>query len=294
MRKGLRRRAALPVATPFPLSQGLLRLRHEPARQRPDPGRRDVSEYEKASRIERSALLYRPCRGWSSGSHVMRLHQIPLSASLQNIGALLAGGLVSFLFLTLSAPRRARSGAMPGYAAMLLCAGALGCTFLDSGIGAIHRWIRLGPLALNAAFAFVPVALIGMDLLFRSGNRRGACALSLLTGVLLFLQPDASMSGAFAMAVLPALWHGDTDRALRRTVWGILTVLAVLSWAWLKSPEPVAQAEGILDAGQRIGDGLVADGPAVAGGAVLSVRGGHPQTARAPFLREEACCSTPG
>lgn len=48
------------------------------------------------------------------------------------------------------------------------------------------------------------------------------------------------------MAVLPALWHGDTDRALRRTVWGILTVLAVLSWAWLKSPEPVAQAEGIL------------------------------------------------
>ena len=46
---------------------------------------------------------------------------------------------------------------------MLLCVGALGCTFLDSGIGAIHRWIRLGPLALNAAFAFVPVALIGMD-----------------------------------------------------------------------------------------------------------------------------------
>ena len=138
---------------------------------------------------------------------------------------------------------------------MLLCAGALGCTFLDSGIGDIHRWIRLGPLALNAAFAFVPVALIGMDLLFRSGNRRGACALSLLTGVLLFLQPDASMSGAFAMAVLPALWHGDTDRALRRTVWRILTVLAVLSWAWLKSPEPVAQAEGILTLASASGTG---------------------------------------
>ena len=138
---------------------------------------------------------------------------------------------------------------------MLLCVGALGCTFLDSGIGAIHRWIRLGPLALNAAFAFVPVALIGMNLLFRSGNRRGACALSLLTGVLLFLQPDASMSGAFAMAVLPALWHGDTDRALWRTVWGILTVLAVLSWAWLKSPEPVAQAEGILTLASASGTG---------------------------------------
>lgn len=213
--------------------------------QRPDPEEGTCPNMKKHPALNALPFLS-ALPGVVIGSHVMRLHQIPLSASLQNIGALLAGGLVSFLFLTLSAPRRARSGAMPGYAAMLLCAGALGCTFLDSGIGAIHRWIRLGPLALNAAFAFVPVALIGMDLLFRSGNRRGACALSLLIGVLLFLQPDASMSGAFAMDMLPALWHGDTDRALRRTVWGILTVLAVLSWAWLKSPEPVAQAEGIL------------------------------------------------
>lgn len=207
MRKGLRSRAALPVATPFPLSQGLLRLRHEPARQRPDPEEGTCPNMKKHPALNALPFLS-ALPGVVIGSHVMRLHQIPLSASLQNIGALLAGGLVSFLFLTLSAPRRARSGAAPGYAAMLLCVGALGCTFLDSGIGAIHRWIRLGPLALNAAFAFVPVALIGMDLLFRSGNRRGACALSLLTGVLLFLQPDASMSGAFAMAVLPALWHG--------------------------------------------------------------------------------------
>ena len=101
----------------------------------------------------------------------MRLHQIPLSASLQNIGALLAGGLVSFLFLTLSAPApcavRGRAG---------LCRHAAvrrGARLHLSGFrhrGHFIAGFRLGPLALNAAFAFVPVALIGMDLLFRSGN----------------------------------------------------------------------------------------------------------------------------
>ena len=86
-------------------------------------------------------------------------------------------------------------------------------------------------------------------------KRKATFVSVLLAAVLLFLQPDASMSGAFAMAVLPALWHGDIDRALRRTVWGILTVLAVLSWAWLKSPEPVAQAEGILTLASASGTG---------------------------------------
>lgn len=130
MRKGLRRRPALPVATPFPHSQGLLRLRHEPARQRPDPEEGTCPNMKKHPALNALPFLS-ALPGVVIGSHVMRLHQIPLSASLQNIGALLAGGLVSFLFLTLSAPRRARSGAMPGYAAMLLCVGALGCTFLD-------------------------------------------------------------------------------------------------------------------------------------------------------------------
>ncbi len=115
MRKGLRRRAALPVATPFPLSQGLLRLRHEPARQRPDPEEGTCPNMKKHPALNALPFLS-ALPGVVIGSHVMRLHQIPLSASLQNIGALLAGGLVSFLFLTLSAPRRARSGprrAMP-------------------------------------------------------------------------------------------------------------------------------------------------------------------------------------
>ena len=93
MRKGLRRRAALPVATPFPLSQGLLRLRHEPARQRPDPEEGTCPNMKKHPALNALPFLS-ALPGVVIGSHVMRLHQIPLSASLQNIGALLAGGQI--------------------------------------------------------------------------------------------------------------------------------------------------------------------------------------------------------
>lgn len=80
--------------------------------QRPDPEEGTCPNMKKHPALNALPFLS-ALPGVVIGSHVMRLHQIPLSASLQNIGALLAGGLVSFLFLTLSAPRRARSGAMP-------------------------------------------------------------------------------------------------------------------------------------------------------------------------------------
>lgn len=53
-------------------------------------------------------------------------------------------------------------------------------------------WIQVGPFALHAAFLFMPLALTGMDILFMAGKPHAAYVCALLTGVALFLQPDAS------------------------------------------------------------------------------------------------------
>lgn len=175
----------------------------------------------------------------------MRLHQIPLSASLQNIGALLAGGLVSFLFLTLSARAVRGPGPAPGYAAMRCAPGRSAAPF----------WIQAsGHSSLDPPRAVGPER--GLCIRSRGADRNGpAFQVGKPARVLRAESADRRA------AVSPAgrlherrLRHGRAARAVargyrpgaRRTVWGILTVLAVLSWAWLKSPEPVAQAEGIL------------------------------------------------
>ena len=69
--------------------------------------------------------------------------------------ALLVGGLGTTLYL--SAPGRLRDGGVCVAAA--LCVAVLCCTFAGPGMEGVHRWIRLGPVSLNAAFLCVPVML---------------------------------------------------------------------------------------------------------------------------------------
>ncbi|MDY2658141.1 MAG: hypothetical protein SOV75_14175 [Candidatus Limiplasma sp.] len=189
--------------------------------------------------------------GIVAGSLVMHLHQLPASVYLQNIAAWLVGGICSCIYLSMS--HRVKKRVWGGYAAVIACAAALCCTFFDSGTGGVHRWIRLGPVAVNVAFVFIPVALAGTDLLFRAGKQRDAYILCLVIGVLLFFQPDASMIGALALAMLPTLWHEHGHKALQWTVLCALFVLALISWVRFQSPEPVLHVEGILNLAKSSG-----------------------------------------
>lgn len=185
------------------------------------------------------------------GSLVMRLHGVSTSAYLQNLAALLIPGAGFGVYLSVARP--AKPKARHGYAAMLACLAALGCTFLDSGTDGIHRWIQVGSFALHAAFLFMPLALTGMDILFMAGKPHAAYVCALLTGVALFLQPDASMSGALVMAMVPMLWHDRKNSVLYGTVLFVLLMLAAVSWLRPESPAPVLQVEGILELAQASG-----------------------------------------
>lgn len=99
----------------------------------------------------------------------------------------------------------------------------------------------------------MPLALTGMDILFMAGKPRAAYVCALLTGVALFLQPDASMSGALVMAMVPMLWHDRKNSVLYGTVLFVLLMLAAVLWLRPESPAPVLQVEGILELAQASG-----------------------------------------
>lgn len=177
-----------------------------------------------------------------TGCAVMRMQQVPSSIWLQNAAALLVGGLGTTLYL--SAPGRMGDGDVRVVAA--LCVAVLCCTFAGPGMEGVHRWIRLGPVSLNAAFLCVPVVLAIVERAILKGRLRLACALSAVTGVILFLQPDASMVSAFALAALPVLCRGREGCALRVGVCAALLLLAAVCWCRPDGLEPVAYVEGIL------------------------------------------------
>ena len=98
----------------------------------------------------------RPSRfgGAFGGSDRLRRHA-HAAGSLLNLAAKCrgaAGGREAFrpdyrpVFFTLAA-------------VMALCVAVLCCTFAGPGMEGVHRWIRLGPVSLNAAFLCVPVML---------------------------------------------------------------------------------------------------------------------------------------
>lgn len=189
--------------------------------------------------------------GVAVGCAVMRVQGVGASAILQNVAALLVGGVGAWLYA--AAPRGGR--AWSRHAGMLLCAGLLLCTFLDAGLQGVHRWIRLGPLALNAAFLAVPAALIGLDRRMREGRTYEACAWGVAVGALLLLQPDASMASALALAAVPVLLQGQKNRAARWVALCALFALTVASWLRPDPLEPVAHVEGMLSLAWTCGPG---------------------------------------
>jgi hypothetical protein len=126
--------------------------------------------------------------------------------------------------------------------AILLLAG----TFLDSGIGGVHRWIRLGPAVLYSAAIAAPLLIIALGRpamdsrgwpTFLGG---GGVALALA------LQPDAAQTTAFCGALL-TLWLLRPQRTA--VTWmAMLALLGCVALAWARPDPlpPVRYVEGIV------------------------------------------------
>ncbi len=120
---------------------------------------------------------------------------------------------------------------------------AIGATLLFPGIDSVQRWLRIGPFALNAAMAFIPVVLLGI--VFAESYR--VLFLVGLPAFILVLQPDAGQATAFASAATVILI--SESRLSNRLRWFSL-LFVLISWAmsWSRPDPlaPVAHVEGIL------------------------------------------------
>lgn len=176
------------------------------------------------------------------GSLVMHLQGVAPLIYGQNIAALVLGGIVSILCL--SVPRRLNPRDSRYLLFLSLC--GLCCSFAFSGIGGVHRWIEIGPLSLNAAFIFLPIALIAMDGLLTEGKQSPLLGAFVVIAGILFLQPDASMVTAFTMAVTPMVFLRGQFRKPWAVGFVLLLLLTILAWIKSDSLEPVDYVEGIL------------------------------------------------
>ena len=135
---------------------------------------------------------------------------------------------------------RSRPWALPivGAASLLL----LLATLAHPGVEGVRRWISLGPLQLHAAFIAAPLLIIVLAGILRGDVAYPTWLLPLAVAAaagVLVLQPDASQSIAFAVAVM----------VISRGHWvvtGIVVACAVLA---LTRPDPldaVPHVEGIV------------------------------------------------
>lgn len=183
------------------------------------------------------------------GSIVMHLRGVSLRLYGQNIAALILGGAISFFCI--ARPRRTEPRGV--FALMLLSVGGLLWTFASPALDGVHRWVEIGPVSLNGAFIFLPMALVAIHGLWSQGKPLPALLAMVAIAAMLFLQPDASMVTAFTLAVIPVLLRGDRLGKLRVGLLALLCVLTVLSWMKRDSLEPVDYVEGILQMARDCG-----------------------------------------
>ncbi len=117
-------------------------------------------------------------------------------------------------------------------------------SLIFNGISGVHRWVNIGPIALNIAFIAVPILLICIYIFSNSGHLQTCYSLILSIAVILFLQPDASMLTAFFMALIP--FYRSNRNKFWKYSWILLLILSGVSWIRTDTLEPVSYVEDIL------------------------------------------------
>jgi len=178
------------------------------------------------------AKLALPLPALLAGVWISHLAGIPVMAFATNFAGLAIGILLALSF------RRVSDAGLTWAAIVALV--VLAATFAFAGIDGVHRWIRIGPIGLNASMAFAPILLAAVALRGRSGM-----IVFLGATVLHLLQPDAGQGTATALAC--GFLFLKTETGLRRlTLLAIAVAGAVATWF---RPDPlgaVPQVERIL------------------------------------------------
>lgn len=205
-----------------------------------------------------SATLLLVCGGLSLlavaiGGWICAASGVPMALWVRNLAAWLVGALAAWALARTSGGRLFPVVAGAGIL-------ALAATLFSSGQLGVHRWIGLGPLAVNAAMLTLPAAVVALGALVRQTSWWWALALAGL--VLLVLQPDASQATALGAALAWLATKAERSSLLRAAV--LAGVVLLVAGAWLR-PDPLRPApevEEILRLAYAVSPALA--GPALA------------------------------
>ncbi len=196
---------------------------------------------------------------------------IPTALWLRNVAAWAVGGLAACGLAV-----AARPGAAPF--ALIAAPLGLGASLLAGGQEGVHRWLDLGPVHMNAAMLFLPVALVALA--SQGWQRRWPWVAAFATLALLVAQPDASQATAFGACLALRAGFAPWPRAVQAGVAALASLGAGAAWLRPDPLQPVPEVEGIVGlawkAAPPIAGLCVALLAAVAAAPILTARDSQP------------------
>ncbi|QKE75124.1 cell division protein [Arthrobacter citreus] len=172
----------------------------------------------------------------------------------QNIVISIVGGIISFLVL-LRGPKTLKNKTNIIVITCIFI--LLLLTFFDGGLQGVHRWLAIGPVRINIAFAFVPLLIIHLSNLMKSKAIWITFSFILFFTPLLYFQPDASQLTAFTIAISILLLGVKKHKKTQLLLFIIFILLIVYSWSHLDKLAPVSYVEDILSLVKDMGIGLL-------------------------------------
>lgn len=177
------------------------------------------------------------------GAIAMNFHGVSRMIYGQNVACLLIAWLVSCFAVSFKQKANKRISLKVFLLISLLI---YILTFIDGGIEGVHRWISLGSIRLYASSIIQPIFIIKLGDLFSNKNNILAITITIVTSIILFLQPDASQLTAFVVPMIIIIICKVKARVLRYVLPISLITLVVLSWIFLDGLAPVPYVEEIV------------------------------------------------
>lgn len=168
---------------------------------------------------------------------------VPPAVSMQNVAAAAVGAAIA-VYGARRSVSSAGGLAVIGVALLLLVA-----SLLTGGVEGVHRWLRIGPLGMHAAYLVIPLVLVELDRILGRGRLAVALCVMFVIAAILAMQPDASQATAFAASSIVLL--AVHRRRSVPAVAGMLALAALAALSFLKE-EPLAPVPHVEEIAIRI------------------------------------------
>ena len=120
------------------------------------------------------------------------------------------------------------------------------CTFFDSGLGNVHRWLTISSFRLYVSSIVLPCLVINLGILLQNKSVVFPVTIAVLVILMLTLQPDASQVSAFAVSVTFLVWTQTKKRLLKYGIALGSIAFIVFAWIHIDGLEAVSHVEDIL------------------------------------------------